>query len=642
MKLQLASIFQDGAVFQRGKAIPVWGWASPSHLVRGTFSGVTRAVTCGADGSFRLWFPAREAGGPLELEIVCEKESLTLRDLYVGEVWLASGQSNMEMLVSSTGDSLETTLPAGELPLVRMFTLDRLAEQSRRFHAGRWECATRENVPAFSAAAFHFARVLNKALGVPVGIINNSWGGTCAETWTSRDVLLENPEQADITRQAEQLECDLEYRKKFLMDLNDPAERFARQVASVLPRIRPNLGEGLGFAKPELDDSTWSTMELPKIWQVEGHEYSGSFWFRRTVSIPASWRGKALRWSVGAVDKQDISYCNGVEVGRMGKELETECWNVCRVYAIPAELNAGDEMLLAVRADSFMYNGGMIGPAESMFLACGDERISLSGEWFYTVETNYGKIDLSKLTGNYGYAVANTPSMLFRCMLMPLIPYAIGGIIWYQGESNERNARAYGRLIRDMVCDWRRRFGQGDIPFIQVELAGFRQPSEYSDIALWPWLRDSQKALVRDCPNCGMISAVDLGDVYDIHPKRKREVGERLAAWALKWTYGKNVVPCGPLYRAATPGANSMTLHFDSAEGLATRDCKAPATLMAAGTDKKFYPAEGRIVDSTLVVSSLEVPNPVAVRYAWSDNPETANLVNAAGLPASPFRTDNW
>ena len=641
MTLELASLFQDGAILQRDRALPVWGRATPLTVVRGELAGIRREATSGADGRFRLWFPALPAGGPCELRVSAGQESVHCRDLYVGEVWLASGQSNMEMLLEATGESPEAALAGvAETPPLRIFRVDKLAWRTREHVGGAWLPATRERVAKFSAAAFHFARRLQSELGVPIGIIDNSWGGTCAESWTSREALLTLPEFAARVRSIEQQECDPAFRARYRMDCPDPEERFALQVESVLPRVRPNLGVERGWAQPDFDDSAWPTMSVPGTWQSRGERYCGILWFRKRVRLPESWRGRELELHLGAVDKQDVSYGNGVELGHTGEGLETECWNRPRCYAVSPELTRGEELVLAVRADSFRYDGGLIGPAEEMKLVCGAESLPLTGDWRYATEYRYPAIDFGQLLGGWGLGEANTPGLMFESMLLPLVPYALRGVIWYQGEANAGDAARYRVLMRTLISDWRLRFGQGALPFIQVQLAGLGPVSEYSETDDWPKLREAQRRSADEVAAGGAVTAFDLGDELDIHPRRKREVGERLARWALSRVYGRNVVPTGPVWRRAWPDGNELHLEFDCAAGLTTRDGLPPATLRVAGMDGKFYPARARIVGETLVVLAPEVPYPVAARYAWSNHPAAANLVNGDGLPAEPFRTD--
>jgi sialate O-acetylesterase len=378
------------------------------------------------------------------------------------------------------------------------------------------------------------------------------------------------------------------------------------------------------------------------MWQNFGHNYSGVFWFRKTIDVPAAWAGKPLSLRIGAVDKQDVTYFNGEKVGSTGKGVDVSCWNVQRDYQVPGHLVKAGLNVIAVRAYSFVFAGGMIGPAALMRVvpATGlGDALPLDGTWRYQMEHNLG-LTQPPLQPQ-GPNNPHSPYILHDTMIAPLQPYAIRGAIWYQGESNAGRANEYRSLLTDMVRSWRSGWGQGDFPFIQVQLANFKAAQDYEPASSWALLREAQTGLLSE-PNTGMAVAIDIGDAADIHPTNKLDVGHRLAQWALAKTYGKSIVPSGPMYRSMTIEGSKIRLYFDHiGAGL---HCDGPAlrTFVVAGVDRLFRTANAVIEGQTVVVSSAEVPEPVAVRYAWADNPEGCNLRNVEGLPASPFRTDAW
>jgi sialate O-acetylesterase len=406
---------------------------------------------------------------------------------------------------------------------------------------------------------------------------------------------------------------------------------------SVFPRDPGNQGVTQGWADAAFDDSKWATMRIPGTWTSQGHRHSGVFWFRRSVQIPRDWAGKELILNLGGADKQDITYFNGQQVGATGKDLEEQHWNAGRHYRIPGHLVTAGRAVIASRVYSFCFDGGLIGPAQNMSLALADapeKSIPLAGDWPFAIERDFGFI--TPPAPIPGPGIPNTPYMLFDNMIAPLVPYALRGGIWYQGESNTGAPQQYQRLMNDLVCDWRHAFGLGDFPFLITQLANFNDSKE------WAYLREAQlKSLAT--PNTGMAVIIDIGHPTNIHPTNKRDVGKRLSLWALAQTYGKHVACSGPLYADMTIEGAAIRCHFRHvAGGLKASDGEALRHFLIAGEDRKFVPADVVIDGDSLLVSSPKVSKPIAVRYAWANNPEKINFYNAAGLPASPFRTDTW
>ncbi|MCX7934777.1 MAG: hypothetical protein N3A66_05910, partial [Planctomycetota bacterium] len=425
--MKLAGIFGDHGVLQQGSPIPVWGWAKPGVQVKAALGNLAAETRARGDGYFFLLLPPLRAGGPYELQVKAAGKTATVRDLLVGEVWLASGQSNMQWTLADCGSQGQEAIRQARQDKIRMITIPREAALGGQNDiAAEWQIANAENAPAFSAVAYHFARRLHDELKIPIGIINSSWGGTIVETWTSREALLQNP---DTRHWTERYEATV-FSPEFWADPKVPgAFRF--------PADPGNAGVKKGWAKGEFDDAGWPTMALPCTWQSAGHNYSGVFWFRRAVDIPAAWAGQDLILEIGAVDKQDITYFNGAKIGATGKDFEEMHWNKPRVYQVPGRLVRPGRNIIAVRAYSFVYAGGMIGPAERMHLRRRDGKgqpINLAGAWRYQEEHNFGLVQPP--TPPMGPGNPNSPYMLFDNMIRPLIPYALRGAIWYQGESN--------------------------------------------------------------------------------------------------------------------------------------------------------------------------------------------------------------
>lgn len=638
MSLRLASPFQDHAVLQRDQPLPVWGWAAPQTRVRVTFAGGEAHALSGDHGDWSVRLPALPAGGPHTLVVEAGGETLSVSDILVGEVWLASGQSNMEWnLEQSLPDvAVAEAVATADFPAIRVFKAARRTHLgSHRTVAGSWQIATPAAAPKFSAVAFAFARRLHRELGVPVGILSASWGGTIIQAWTSRSTLAHNPEIADSFAAYEALAWSAD-RWKNLGEMG-PDGRIPSHTFPVDPGLtQPWQAAGL-------DDSGWSDIELPRTWQSAGHPNSGVFWFRRTLEIPAAWVGRELELHLGAADKQDIAFVNGVEVGRTGKDREDRHWNVPRLYRVPASLVAGRRLVVAVRVYSFLYDGGLIGPAAAMRVqpvGAPEDALSLAGVWRHREEHDLGLVVVPPPVPGHGEP--NTPHMLFDNLIAPLVPYALRGAIWYQGESNESAPHLYARLLRDLVADWRRAWGLPAMAFHAVQLTSFRAARAHQPDSSWARIREAQTALLAT-PGAGVVFIPDLGEAGDIHPKNKIPVGERLAQSALARDYARPLAPNGPVASGFAFSGDTARITFTDTDGaLSTTDGAAPATIFLAGADKVFHLADARLEGTSVIATSAAVPAPVAVRYAWADNPEGCNLAGGSGLPASPFRSDRW
>ena len=537
--LKLSKLFGDHAVLQRNRTIVVWGWCDPFTSVSGTLGTATAAARSGGDGRFTLRFPALPAGGPLKLTVEAKStgETVSSSDLLIGEVWVASGQSNMQFCAGELTSRIETirreTSPS--MPL-RMFTVPRTAQIAPPLDAeGEWQLHLPENVDSWSAVGLFFGRRLHRELNVPVGVIASSWGGTIAEAWTSREMLMRNPDfAADVAR----YELNVS-RPEYWDSLSEEDLRLTEVgEAAIMRRLRqllPPLSErGVTerWFAPEYDDSDWERAKLPRSWTELRINFNGIVWFRREVEIPAEWAGRDLNLSIGGVDKHDVTWFDGVEVGRTGEGVETEWWNLPRTYRIPGERVRAGRRIIAVRDYSFLYDGGMIGPAEQMHLVPADgegKAIPLAGEWSYAVESNIGW--MKDRVNSMGTGNPNSYGMLFDNMIRPLIPLAMRGVIWYQGESNERAPQLYRKLMEELIADWRFRWGQGDFPFLQVILAGFRNPELYQARALWPQIREAQA-----------LAAAASGNLFIRIGSRRSANGWRWRRWSRR-TVGRWSVP---------------------------------------------------------------------------------------------------
>lgn len=545
---------------------------------------------------------------------------IKLKGILIGDVWLASGQSNMEFQIQQGKDASKEIANAN-FPQIRFLVVERdkqLKPQSD-IRAGKWEVCDSANVKEWSAVAYFFARKIHSDQNVPVGIIESTWGGTPVEAWTSRDMLLTSP----ITR-AKTLSNDT-----LKMDPEDLAADSLSWVRIWNIVYNPQNNTDKTVPVKEYNDSDWATIEMPNVLKDFGiGYYEGMVWLRKKITLPKSFNQKDLTISLGHPEMNYSLYFNGEEICK-------NIWNsnATHSFTIPARLLQGGENTIAIRVAMLWGGGGLNPPAEDLYITDGVSKISLAGKWLYKkdIETAFPKIL------NYQYY----PTVLFNAMINPVIPYGIKGFIWYQGESNAGAAYDYRKLFPMMIKDWRQRWQQGNLPFLFVQLANFMKTKPLPSESEWAELREAQ-TLTLSQPNTGMACIIDIGEANDIHPKNKQDVGHRLALIADKMVYKQNVIASGPMYKKYRKEGNRIRISFiNIGSKLSTKDGKELTGFSIAGKDKKFYWAKAIIEGDEVVVYSGKVAEPVAVRYAWADNPE-CNLINSEGLPAVPFRTDDW
>jgi len=632
--IRLPAIIGDNMVLQRGEKVLIWGWADPGEqiIAHTSWYRAERRVVAGQDGKWRLKVNVPKAGGPYEMTLT-GKNVLTLRNIVPGEVWVCSGQSNMEWPVQAAADG-EREVAAADFPNIRLFTVQKkTADAPQEDCVGQWSPCSPQTVAGFSAVGYFFGRHLQKELNVPIGLINTSWGGTVAEAWTSSKTLERMPEFKALMDQIAQARANPESSMK----------KYQEDTAQWQRKIESAGAQGTGCIVLDFDDSPWQEMELPVLWEQAGlASFDGLVWFRKTIEVPDSWVGKELSLELGPIDDMDTTWVNGVKVGAHG---EAGQWQAARQYKVAADVIKAGRNVIAVQVLDTGGGGGIYGRPEQMRLkpagAGEDTAISLAGKWRYKVAADLASMPPQPKAPMW-VNNPNAPTVLYNGMIAPLIPFGIRGAIWYQGESNADRAHQYRDLFPAMITDWRRNWDSGSFPFLFVQLANYMATRPDPGDSAWAELREAQLRTL-SLRNTGMATIIDIGEANDIHPKNKQDVGKRLAQWALARTYGKrNVVCSGPLYRAMRIEGNKVTLRFDYTNGgLVARDGGPLAGFAIAGFDRKFVWADARIQGETVVVSSDQVSQPAAVRYAWADNP-VCNLYNGAGLPASPFRTDDW
>jgi sialate O-acetylesterase len=638
---RLPTLVGDNMVLQRGIPVPVWGWAKPGTTVTVALLGKSDTATADKSGRWQAKVGPYDAGGPFDVTISWDDMTTTIREVLVGDVWLCSGQSNMGMPVQQVQNA-DYEITKANFPQIRLFTVPHHASRTLETDvSGKgWVPCTLQTVGSFSATGYFFGRELHKHLGVPIGLIDCSLGATPAEAWTSWQALKKLPDFRGRIEQLEKLPADVENVKDF------HKRELADWLLMLESRDPGQPSKPGGWASPSFDDMSWKIIQAPGIWENAGvgmEHFDGTAWLRKQVMIPDSYVGRDLDLSLGRIDDEAVVFFNGVRVCQMtgDKFVEPGC-------RIPARLVKAGRNVVAVRVYDMVGGGGFVGKAEEMKLdtvsasAAGSSETGsadMSGEWRIRPAVDLKTLPLQPVDP----LGASSPGALFNGMIAPLVPYGLKGVVWYQGESNATRATQYRSLFPALIRDWREQWNTRELPFVFVQLANYMPRRDQPDDDEWAELRDAQLSAL-GVPRTAMAVTVDIGDAADIHPKNKQEVGRRLALAARKVAYGETLVFSGPVYRRGSmrvEGSRARLKFEHEGSGLMAKGGAPLKGFAIAGKDRKFVWANARIEGNSVVVWSDNVPTPAAVRYAWAANPD-ATLCNKEGLPASPFRTDNW
>lgn len=615
----VSPIFGDNMVLQRGKPNTIWGWSKPGQAVQVEITGHIAKTVAGAEGRWQVQIEPPAPGGPYTVKIT-GAQTVVLREVLVGDVWLCGGQSNMQLGLAQSRNGADE-IKAANHPQIRLYVVPQhVSYSSTAIPQGAWKICSPQTVADFSAVAYFFARRLQEDVRVPIGLIEDCVGGTPAETWTSPETLHQlqdfEPQLAEMQRL--KAKGGPEY-GNFVMHWYDDYD----------------VGfKGQTWAAVDLNDSKWKSVQLADAFRQLGvADVPSVCWFRKTITLPDPLPAGRATIHLGIIERMDTTYVNGNWVG-------ASAWvENPRVYPVKEGILKPGKNLVTIRVFQTKPQGGFMTKADELRLVLGDGTvIPLAGEWKGALSVDARPPHPLPL----GFENWPTmPSVLYQGMLTPLAPLAITGAIWYQGEGNSERAYQYRRLLPAMIADWRKLFGQSDFPFYIVSLPAFMPHQDHPVEASWAELREAQALTARDVRNTGLAVTIDTGDPDDIHPKDKKVVGERLALCALAQHYGEKIAYQGPTFKSTERLPGALKLHFDHTDGgLVVKGGKLKE-FSIAGKDRKWYWADARIEGDAIVVSSPMVPEPEAARYAWQANPN-ATLYNGAGLPAVPFRTDNW
>ena len=621
-QLSMPLIFSDNMVLQRNSPIPIWGNANKNSQITLEICNILYKTNVDSTSKWIFYIPKMQAGGPYTLtikeitdnKIISEKQ---FQNVMIGDVWLASGQSNMELRLK------ESLNPKGEIAQsqnlnIRFFQVPHAIETipQNNFKSGSWEQCDSTTAGDFSALAYYFSKQIQQEQNVAIGIIESTWGGTPVEAWTSKEMLTTIPDMATKISQNEA--ANINY-NSFTQDKEN--EKIFFDIA-----LNSLNGLQLHYIETSFDDSSWKTISMPKAFKEIDSLYQGILWLRKTIQIPKSMQGKDLQIHLGYPDMLYNLYFNNHEICK-------NVWNAEKkhTYTIPAKYVLKNNNLITLRLAVMWGGGGLNEPADSIYITDKTQKISLAGNWKY-IENAEQPFPIIKNYHKY-------PTYMFNGMINPIIPYALTGFLWYQGEENAAYPNTYVTMFPLLIQDWRQRWNQGNVPFIYVQLPNFMKQKQNPSESDWAIIREAQAKTIA-IPNTAMATTIDLGEWDNIHPKNKEEVAYRLALAANHVAYFKDIVYSGPTFDSMEIEDSSIRVHFTNTGGrLVSKGSFDVIGFSIAGADGKYYWATASIDGDDVIVESKNVTYPKSVRYAWADNP-ACNLFNKEGLPAVPFRTD--
>ncbi len=623
-QIRLPVIFGDHMVLQRSKPIPVWGWSSPAEKVSVTLNHQKKETVADKNGKWRLTLDSEPAGGPFEF-IVEGTSKVIFNDVLVGEVWICSGQSNMEFMLKSAHNA-DDEIKNADYQKIRQIKIPLTISSSPKedFSPEQWITCSSQTAGDFTAVGYFFARELFKHLQVPIGLINSTWGGTMVEAWTSNAALMKSPEFKNAIASVSGKEVD--------SIIKERRNKLEKQIILIQKNIKDTIPE-LDWKNPDYNSSNWPGISVAQNWENQRIgliDLDGIVWYRKEVVLDNNSVSKPFTLSLGKIDDNDDTYVNGIWVG------STKNWSMERAYQIPAGIFKPGKNIIAVRVEDTGGGGGFYGDSTSVYLKSDFGFVSLKDGW------NFRVAKISRSTTGIG--PNDYPSFLFNAMINPLIPYAIRGVIWYQGEANTGRAYQYRTAFPLMIADWRQHWQEGNFPFYYVQLASFNAENGDSEHgSTWAELREAQTKTL-SLPATGMSVTTDIGESNDIHPKNKQDVGLRLSSIALNNEYGQLMEYSGPIYNSMVIQGSKILLNFDHAKnGFLVKDKYGYIKgFEIAGADHHFHYAKAFLEDKRVVVYANEISDPQSLRYAWADDAGDANLYNQEGFPAVPFRTDQW
>lgn len=624
-QISLPPLVGDNMVLQRDQPTKIWGWASPDEEIRLTFNGISKSTKAAADSTWHIILPAMPAGGPFTMDLNA-RNRITIKNILIGDVWLCSGQSNMDYQLYKAADLYDSVIKNSSNNHIREFAVkSENTFSTRKYARGSWKIASPENVISFSAAGYFFARDLNQKYQIPIGIIHSSYPGTPAEAWISEEGLKHFPSYLEISKRYK----DTVYTNARLKAQNNLTEEW-------LDNLKKN-DEGLldlsGLWKNNLIKlGEWKTAIFPGYLEDQTQtSLDGVLWIKKKINVPAKMLQYDNFLELGLIDDVDSTYINGTLVGSRDNKY------LVRKYKIPPGVLKAGENWITIRV---IDKEGKCGIVKGKNYRLGNSKgsIDLSGGWLYRIGYSTPPAPSADFVSLY-----KLPQIQYYSKISTLLNYAIKGVTWYQGEGNTGKPAEYTQLLTALIKDWRARWQNDQLPFLIVQLANYMDPPQLPSQSNWALLREAQAKVAATVPNTGLAAAIDLGEQYDIHPSNKEDVGKRLALIAQRIAYADtSLIASGPTFKSMAIRNENVLINFDNVGAGLLAKGKVLKQFQIAGDDKVFYWAEAKITGNAVQVSSKKVKHPLAVRYAWADNPEGSNLYNKNGLPAFPFRTDDW
>ncbi|MFH6951264.1 sialate O-acetylesterase [Flavobacterium sp. FlaQc-51] len=618
-QIKLPRLISDGMILQRDTKVKIWGWASAKEKIELNFNHKTYKTVTTEDGKWMIVLPSQKAGGPYEMTLK-GNNTIVLKNILFGDVWVCSGQSNMELPMDRLKDKYKDVIAKAENSNIRQFLVPDqyyFANEKEDFISGEWVSANPVSVLQFSGVAYFFALEIYEKYKIPIGLINSALGGSPAESWISEESVKKFPDHYQ------------EYLKYKDGTLEKQIEENDQKVSNDWYKLANNTDEGLKnkWKSADLNDLDWKTMNIPGYWaDKELGNMNGVVWFRKEFVVPKVKQNTA-KLILGRIVDADSVYVNGHFVGTTSYQYPP------RIYSFDANILKESKNEIAVRVINNSGKGGFV-IDKPYQLVSGNDTLDLKGLWKY-------KLGAKMLPLPSPTFVRWKPVGLYNAMIAPLKQYSIKGVLWYQGESSTKKPLEYFSLMETLIANWRTQWQQQKLPFILVQLTNFMESKPEPVESNWAALRQQQLNVLK-IPNTGMAVTIDLGEWNDIHPLNKYDVGKRLALQARKIAYGeKNLVASGPLFKSIEQRENKLILSFtNTGSGLIAKDSPILKGFAIAGSKGKFVWANATIEGDKIIVWSNNIINPIKVRYAWADNPVEANLYNKENLPASPFEED--
>ncbi len=622
--VKLSLLFSDHVVLQRQKPIPIWGTAEPNETVNISLAEQTRTVRSDATGKWATAFEPMEAGGPYTIKVATKSENLTVNDVLIGEVWLCSGQSNMEWTVKQS-DNFAAEKKNADFPQIRHFFVEHNVEIEPQtdLKSGEWKVSSVDTVGDFTAVGFFFAREIYQKLKIPVGLVHSSWGGSQIEGWISKEGMASSDELRDY---AHNLPNNWQEADAML-------EKRVKKVTLGDENANPTLADERKYLDLNYDFSKWHSGSPMWQWDWQGiWAWRGNGFMARKVEIPQNFI--AQETTLGLAESYSFN-----EIYVNGRQIFAGILKGKREIIVPKNTWQSGDNRIVVKMNKTIepewFGLGLMGSADDVFVAGKNEKIPLGKDSWKLMPSFAEKHGYAHSSNNVGTAIYNG-------MIAPLVPFAMRGVLWYQGETNAGRSYQYRKTFRLMIEDWRKKWGD-DFYFYFAQLSSYGANQSSNEGSGWAELREAQTMTLK-LPRTGMAVITDIGNATDVHPTNKQDVAKRLAANALKQTYAQDIQHSSPMYDSVKFENGKAIVSFKFAyDGLTAKDKFGYLKgFEIAGADKVFYYAKAEIAGDSVMVFSEKVKNPVSVRYAWSDAPIDANLFNSQGFPASPFRTDEW